>query len=135
MAFYGICRIRCGIDAVFQRVLSTRNTVARGIDLVQVRIHFEIGRHVVEYEQQGQARAAYGKELLALLAERLTAEFGKGLGEATSLMPAAFIPLIRHAGQLSRQRLDNWRQALCSRKTQRFKFSRQRLENPNAPSA
>ena len=48
-------------------VLSARNTVARGVDLVQVRTHFEIGRHIVEYEQQGEARAAYGKELLALL--------------------------------------------------------------------
>ena len=42
-------------------VLSARNTVARGVDLVQVRTRFEIGRHVVEYEQQGEARAAYGK--------------------------------------------------------------------------
>ena len=63
-------------------VLSARNTVARGVDLVQVRTNFEIGRHIVEYEQQGEARAAYGKELLALLAERLTAEFGKGFGRS-----------------------------------------------------
>ena len=46
-----------------------------------MRTNFEIGRHIVEYEQQGEARAAYGKELLALLAERLNAEFGKGFGK------------------------------------------------------
>jgi len=59
-------------------VLSARNTVARGVDLVQVRTNFEIGRHVVAHEQQGEHRAEYGKEVLKRLAERLTVEFGSG---------------------------------------------------------
>jgi hypothetical protein len=71
-------------------VLSARNTVARGVDLVQVRTNFEIGRHIVEYEQQGEARAAYGKELLASLAERLTAEFGKGFGRSNIAYARSF---------------------------------------------
>lgn len=71
-------------------VLSARNTVARGVDLLQVRTNFEIGRHIVEYEQQGEARAAYGKELLTLLAERLTAEFGKGFGRSNIAYARSF---------------------------------------------
>lgn len=71
-------------------VLSGRNTVARGVDLVQVRTNFEVGRHIVEYEQQGEARAAYGKELLALLAERLTADFGKGFGRSNIAYARSF---------------------------------------------
>jgi predicted nuclease of restriction endonuclease-like (RecB) superfamily len=59
-------------------VTSARNTVARGVDLVQVRTNFEIGRHVVAHEQQGESRAAYGKEVLKRLAERLSVEFGSG---------------------------------------------------------
>ena len=59
-------------------ILSARNTVARGVDLIQVRTNFEIGRHVVAHEQQGESRAKYGKEVLKRLAERLTAEFGRG---------------------------------------------------------
>jgi hypothetical protein len=59
-------------------ILSARNTVARGIDLVQVHTNFEIGRHIVEHEQHGKARAAYGHEVIGQLAERLTEEFGKG---------------------------------------------------------
>lgn len=39
---------------------------------------WEVGRHIVEFEQGGQARAAYGKKLLPALAKGLTAEFGKG---------------------------------------------------------
>jgi predicted nuclease of restriction endonuclease-like (RecB) superfamily len=53
-------------------------TVARGVDLVQVHTNFEIGRRIVEQEQRGKGRAAYGEEVIAALAGRLTAEFGNG---------------------------------------------------------
>jgi DUF1016 N-terminal domain len=59
-------------------VLAARQTVARGVDLIQVRTNFEIGRHIVEHEQQGQARAGYGKDVLKNLAQVLTVEFGGG---------------------------------------------------------
>ena len=65
-------------------ILSARTTVARGVDLVQVHTSFEIGRRIVEQEQRGKERAAYGKEVINALAERLTAEFGKGFS-ATNL--------------------------------------------------
>ena len=48
------------------------------MDVIQVRTCWEIGRHIVEFEQGGQARAAYGKKLLSRLAESLTGEFCKG---------------------------------------------------------
>jgi len=53
-------------------------TVARGVDLVQVHTNFEIGRRIVEQEQRGKGRAAYGEEVITELANRLTAEFGNG---------------------------------------------------------
>ena len=65
-------------------IASARNTVARGVDLVQVHTNFEIGRHIVEFEQQGEGRAEYGTQMLKRLAERLTAEFGSGFS-ATNL--------------------------------------------------
>lgn len=46
-----------------------------------VELYWEIGRLIVEHEQEGLARAAYGERVLADLAERLTAEFGKGFDE------------------------------------------------------
>ncbi len=42
---------------------------------------WHIGRHIVEFEQGGEARAAYGKRLLPELAKSLTREFGKGFDE------------------------------------------------------
>jgi predicted nuclease of restriction endonuclease-like (RecB) superfamily len=43
-----------------------------------VASYWEIGRLIVEHEQQGQARAAYGQRQLAELSTRLTELFGKG---------------------------------------------------------
>ena len=65
-----------------QLILSARVTVARGVDLVQVHTNFEIGRRIVEQEQQGKGRAAYGEEVLKALANRLTGEFGSGFSRS-----------------------------------------------------
>ena len=43
-----------------------------------VKTYFEIGRLIVENEQNGKNRAEYGKETLKNLSERLTKDFGKG---------------------------------------------------------
>lgn len=61
-----------------QLITEARAQALRAVDVVQVRTCWEFGRHIVEFEQGGQARAAYGKRLLPMLAEQLTREFGKG---------------------------------------------------------
>lgn len=59
-------------------IRDARGRALRAVDAVQVRTCWEIGRHIVEFEQGGAARAEYGKRLLPRLAESLTAEFGRG---------------------------------------------------------
>ncbi|HLK47107.1 MAG TPA: PDDEXK nuclease domain-containing protein [Bryobacteraceae bacterium] len=66
------------IDGIRRLIADARTTVARGVDLLQVRTNFEIGRRIVEEEQRGADRAAYGEEILRALADRLAREFGKG---------------------------------------------------------
>ena len=66
------------VHDIRELIVSARTTVARGADLVQVHTNFEIGRRIVEQEQKGKGRAAYGKAVIKALAERLTAEFGSG---------------------------------------------------------
>ena len=63
-------------------VLVARQTVARGVDLVQVYTNYEIGRHIIEHEQQGKDRAVYGAELLTQLSEKLIREFGRGYAKS-----------------------------------------------------
>lgn len=59
-------------------IADARQRALRAVDAIQVQTCWQVGRHIVEFEQGGAARAAYGKRLLPLLAERLTADFGQG---------------------------------------------------------
>ncbi len=59
-------------------IRQARQRALRAVDTIQVQTCWELGRHIVEFEQGGVARAAYGKRLLPELAKALTAEFGKG---------------------------------------------------------
>jgi predicted nuclease of restriction endonuclease-like (RecB) superfamily len=57
---------------------SSRRTAARNINSVMTAAYWEIGRRIVEYEQAGEQRAAYGEELLLRLSADLTKRFGRG---------------------------------------------------------
>jgi predicted nuclease of restriction endonuclease-like (RecB) superfamily len=57
---------------------SARQQVVRQVNLAMVHTYFEIGRMIVEEEQEGKDRAEYGKQLLRGLSKALTNEFGKG---------------------------------------------------------
>jgi len=65
-------------------IASARTQALRAIDVIQVRTCWEIGRHIVEFEQGGASRADYGAKLIPNLAANLTAEFGKGF-DSTNL--------------------------------------------------
>ncbi len=59
-------------------VLAAQNQVRQSVNSAMVFTYWEIGRIIVEDEQAGERRAAYGKEILRDLSDRLTKEFGKG---------------------------------------------------------
>ncbi len=46
-------------------IQSARGQALRAVDVVQVRTCWSVGQHIVEFEQGGAARAAYGTRLLA----------------------------------------------------------------------
>ena len=89
-------------------VLSARQTIARGVDLLQVHTNYEIGRRIFEQEQQRADRAEYGKELLGELAARLTGEFGMGFSRTNlASMRQFYVAYPDRVPELFRQRLDN----------------------------
>ena len=59
-------------------LLAARTQVRQTVNSAMVQTYWQIGRLIVEGEQGGDRRAAYGKGVLADLAARLTAEFGDG---------------------------------------------------------
>ncbi|MDO5445847.1 MAG: PDDEXK nuclease domain-containing protein [Eubacteriales bacterium] len=55
-----------------------RNNAKTSVNLSMVYAYYEIGRMIVEEEQNGTSRAAYGKQLIKELSEYLTDQYGKG---------------------------------------------------------
>ena len=45
---------------------------------IAILTYWNIGRRIVEEEQQGNTRADYGKKLIPALADRLTIKYGSG---------------------------------------------------------
>jgi len=65
-------------DKIAELLKSARSKVVQTVNTTMVYTYFEIGRMIVEEEQNGKERAAYGKQLLKDLSIRLNTDFGKG---------------------------------------------------------
>lgn len=69
-------------DALFEQVAAlierARKQVVSAANIAEVYTKYEIGRYIVEAEQQGNPRAEYGKQVLKDLSLRLTERFGEG---------------------------------------------------------
>ena len=69
-------------DKIFSKITellhSARARIVSSVNIQMVYTYFEIGRVIVEHEQQGEERAKYGKSTLKELSHKLTSEFGRG---------------------------------------------------------
>lgn len=63
---------------IVELLQSARNKVVRTVNQTMVLTYFEIGKMLVEEEQEGKERADYGKQILKELSKVLTKEFGRG---------------------------------------------------------
>ena len=66
------------VDSIVQIVKDARASVARHINNTMVVAYWNVGRHIVEFEQQGSARAKYGARLLTNLSHLLSLKLGRG---------------------------------------------------------
>lgn len=60
---------------------AARSAAVRSVNALMTATYWEIGRRLVEFEQGGQERAAYGTTLLKRLSADLVARFGRGFSE------------------------------------------------------
>jgi len=71
------------IVSEIQKVMQqARSNVFREVNTALLGAYWNIGRIIVEHEQQSSERAEYGKQTLKLLARRLTQELGKGFSRS-----------------------------------------------------
>ena len=64
-----------------QLIVQARTRMKVAVNVSMVDLYWSIGQRIVEEEQAGESRAAYGKALLKQLSEQLTKEFGTGFNE------------------------------------------------------
>ena len=69
---------------------NARKNVAQQVNTQLLTTYWNIGRIIVEYEQQNQIRADYGKQTLRELSKELTREFGKGFSRSNLKNMRAF---------------------------------------------
>lgn len=74
------------MTALFEQIRSiveqARGRAVRAVNQAMVEAYWQIGRLIVEDEQSGQSRAAYGAGIIPELSRRLTREYGKGFNES-----------------------------------------------------
>ena len=66
------------IDNISMAINDARRKVASHINATMTKAYWQIGKYIVEYEQGGQAKVAYGTSTLTELSHQLTARFGRG---------------------------------------------------------
>ena len=60
------------------------------VNSVLVETYWSVGKYIVEFEQNGDIKAEYGKELLTKLSKDLTLEYGKGFSRSNLFQMRAF---------------------------------------------
>ena len=78
------------VQEIRELVKNARTTVAQQVNTQLLSTYWQIGRAIVEYEQQNQLRAEYGKQTLKELAKELTRELGKGFSRSNLQNMRAF---------------------------------------------
>ena len=84
---------------------AARRNAARAVNALMTATYWEIGRRIVEFEQQGKDRAGYGEQLLDQLSVDLTSRFGRGFGRRNLFQIRAFYLAYRSIVQTSSAQL------------------------------
>lgn len=70
--------VAAAAKAIREILVGARVEAHRAVNSAMVQAYWQVGRILVEHEQAGEERAEYGARLVRQVAERLTAELGKG---------------------------------------------------------
>jgi hypothetical protein len=84
-----------------------REKAYRSVNTVMVKTNWQIGKHIVEQEQQGAARAEYGEQLIVNLSRYLSYYFGKGFSVANLWNFKQFYLTFSNIEQFSTQCVEN----------------------------
>ena len=84
------------LESVSAVLTQARKAAKTAVNLSMVYAYFEIGRMIIEEEQHGQDRAAYGKQILKALSAYLTKIHGKGFSPENLKLMRRFYMVYSH---------------------------------------
>ena len=70
------------IESIGQLLQKSRQNALQQINALLVHTYWEIGKYIVEFEQQGKEKAEYGSKLFERLSKDLSQQYGKGFGRS-----------------------------------------------------
>lgn len=70
------------LEQISETYTQGRVQAMQAVNLQLIATYWQVGRHIVEFEQAGQVRAEYGKALIQTLANDLSARHGKGFSRS-----------------------------------------------------
>lgn len=68
-------------SSIAKIIIDAKTQVYRSSNTILLKMYWEIGKLIIEDEQNGELRAEYGKSVLKNLAAEISLEFGKGFNE------------------------------------------------------
>lgn len=108
-------------NALFESVVNlieqSRQYVAKAVNTSMVYTYYGIGQYIVDYEQNGKARAEYGKGVLKRLSARLTDVYGSGWSVDTLEKTRRLFLVYSKSATLSRKSDSDEKSATLSRKS------------------
>ena len=84
------------LQSVSEVLLRAQKSAKTAVNLSMVYAYFEIGRMIIEEEQHGENRAAYGAQILKELSAYLTGIFGKGYSAENLKLMRRFYSIYSH---------------------------------------
>lgn len=78
------------INSIIELLEEARHLSAKSVNAILTAAYWDMGRQIVELEQNGQHRADYGEEVIESLSIDLTAKFGRGFGRSNLFQMRAF---------------------------------------------
>jgi predicted nuclease of restriction endonuclease-like (RecB) superfamily len=84
-------------------VTDSKKQIVRNVNAGIIKSYWQIGKYIVEYEQKGNVKAVYGKELLIKLAKRLSREIGTRFSRSNLIYMRLFYLRFQKSQTLSDQ--------------------------------
>jgi hypothetical protein len=70
------------VDEIKAIMEITRQKISNDLDYTMITTYWQLGKCIVENEQNGEIKAQYGQKVLMALSKRLTSELGKGYSKS-----------------------------------------------------